>query len=401
LGPRAGVVWTIDDRSDTVLRAGSGVLYSPQMPGMVRQGAAHPLVPFRVSWGLAEAAERGLRWPGYNDDMREIVEREASTSGQRSVFSLLDTSLQNPYTIQSMVNLQRAIGPSLMAEIGYQRVDGRKLILQRQLALAIDRKTGRRINPELGAPGGYYIDNNHTSEYNALQLSIRKRFSDHYSFDVHYTYGGGTATSGGDIGAYYQGDYPEYTQDFWNPEADRGPLVSDARHRLSADFVLEVPFSHESRLLTHILGGWQIAGIYSYRSGEPLRITQSSAIPNSRPDYTGGDPVLPDWRETRQYLNPDAFALVPLYPDSEVTVRPGNVPLDLVRGPSSWTVDLTVAKVFQLRGAVRLQVRADAFNAFNHPNYGGISTSVTSSTFGEIRSAGSPRQIQIGARLTF
>jgi hypothetical protein len=401
LGPRAGVVWTIDDRSETVLRAGSGVLYSPQMPGMVRQGAANPLVPFRISWGSAEAAERGLRWPAYNDDMREIVEREATASGQRGTFSLLDPSLQNPYTIQSTVNLQRAMGPSLMAEIGYQRVDGRKLVLQRQLALAIDRETGRRINPDLGSPGGYYIDNNHTSEYNALQLSVRKRFSNHYSFDLHYTYGGGTATSGGDIGAYYQGDYPEYAQDFWNPEADRGPLVSDARHGITADVLFEVPFSSDNRLLAGMLGGWQIAGIYSYRSGEPLRITQPSAIPNSRPDYTGGDPVLDGWRETRQYLNPDAFSLVPLYPDSRATVRPGDVPLDLVRGPGSWTVDLSLAKSFSLRGGVRLQVRADAFNALNHPNYGGISTSVTSSTFGQIRSTGSPRQIQLGARLTF
>lgn len=401
LGPRAGFSWSVDEKSDTVIRGGVGVLYSPQMPAVVRQGAAHPLVPFRVSWNRTEAAARDLTWPSYNDDMRVIVEEEAAASGSPFFFSLMDPNLQNPYTVQTMFNVQRAFGRTLMAEAGYVRVDGRKFIQQRLFNLAVDRETGARPNPALGAPGGYYVDNGQTSEYNALQTSIRKRFSKHYSFDVHYTLSKGTATQGGDVGAYYQGDFEDITQDFYNPEADRGPVVSDARHRVTADIIVELPFFQNSGpWLRHTLGGWEVAGLFSSRSGERLLITQPSGIPNSRPDFVGGNPVFSDWRSTRQYLNPASFALVPTSPVTRMTLRPGNVKPDQVRGPASWAVDLTMAKNITMR-EVRLQIRADMFNAFNRVNYSGPDTNILSAFFGQIRSAGSPRTIQLGARLTF
>nr|MDQ3349255.1 TonB-dependent receptor [Acidobacteriota bacterium] len=94
LGPRAGFALTLDDDGSSVVRGGFGVFYSPHMPGMVRQGVADPLVPFRVSWTTAAAADRGLRWPMYNDDMRVIVEKEASASGRPFFFSIIDENLQ-------------------------------------------------------------------------------------------------------------------------------------------------------------------------------------------------------------------------------------------------------------------------------------------------------------------
>ena len=402
LAPRVGFAWTIDNAHETVVRGGVGVMYSPQMPAVVRQGAAHPLVPFRVSWNRTEALARGLQWPSYNDDLRLVVEREAAASGRPFFFSLIDPQLQNPHSVQTMLNVQRGFGRTLMAEVGYVRVDGRKFIEQRLFSLAIDRETGARPNPVLGAPGGYYVDNSQTSEYNALQTSLRKRFSNHMSFDVHYTLSKGRATQGGDVGAYYQGDFEDFTQDFFNPEADRGPTVSDARHRVTADAIYELPqFQGRNPLLRHVAGGWEVSGIFSARSGERLLITQPSGIPNSRPDFVGGNPVLPDWRATRLYLNAASFALVPTSPVTRATLRPGTVKPDQVRGPGSWAVDLTVAKNISMPNGVRLQVRADMFNVLNRVNYGGPETNILSAFFGQIRSAGSPRTIQLAARMTF
>lgn len=402
LGPRLGFAWTIDGARETVLRGGVGVLYSPQMPAVVRQGAAHPLVPFRVSWNRTEAAARQLRWPSYNDDLRVVVEREAAASGRPFFFSLIDPNLQNPYTVQTMLNVQRALGSTLMAEAGYVRVDGRQFLQQRLFSLAIDRETGARPNPALGAPGGYYVDNGQTSEYHALQTSIRKRFANHFSFDVHYTLSKGVATQGGDVGAYYQGDFEDFTQDFFNPEADRGPTVSDARHRVTADVIFETPWFRQGHpFLRHTLGGWEMSGIFSSRSGERLLIRQPSGIPNSRPDFVGGDPVLADWRATRQYLNPASFALVPTHAATRATVRPGTVRPDQVRGPATWVLDATLGKSFRLGAQTRLQLRADMFNVLNRVNYSGPETNILSAFFGQIRSAAPPRTIQLGARLTF
>jgi hypothetical protein len=74
---------------------------------------------------------------------------------------------------------------------------------------------------------------------------------------------------------------------------------------------------------------------------------------------------------------------------------------DQVRGPASWVVDLTLAKNVPVPGRARLQVRADMFNVLNHVNYGGPETNILSAFFGQIRGAGSPRTIQLGARLSF
>jgi hypothetical protein len=79
----------------------------------------------------------------------------ADAAGKRSVFSLFDPNMQVPYTIQSMVSVQRSFGQTLVAEVGYLRTDGRDFPLQRQFTQAFDRETGARPNPALGAPGGY------------------------------------------------------------------------------------------------------------------------------------------------------------------------------------------------------------------------------------------------------
>ena len=152
--------------------------------------------------------------------------------------------------------------------------------------LAFDRQTGARPNPLLGAPGGYYVDSNQTLIYNGLQTSLRKRFSDRYSFDVNYTLGKGIATQGGDLAAYYLASVGN-TQDFWDPEFDRGPSDNDIRHRANATFIYEVPgISGGQGLLNGVFGGWQISGILSAASGSALTITQPSGITASRPDVS-------------------------------------------------------------------------------------------------------------------
>jgi hypothetical protein len=101
-----------------------------------------------------------------------------------------------------------------------------------------------------------------------------------------------------------------------------------------------------------------------------------------------------------QYLNPAAFALVPAV--GGVAIRPGNAGTSLVSGPGSWQIDSTIAKNFTINERVRMQFRADMFNALNHVNLGGPSTGVnTPSTFGRITGAGGMRVMQAALRMTF
>jgi len=100
-----------------------------------------------------------------------------------------------------------------------------------------------------------------------------------------------------------------------------------------------------------------------------------------------------------QYLNRAAFALVPIDPGTRIAVRPGNLGNGAVRGPGSWTGDLNVSRNFRFTERLRLQVRADMFNALNHVNLSGPSTGLNGATFGEINGAGGMRVVQLNGRL--
>ena len=262
------------------------------------------------------------------------------------------------------------------------------------------------LRASLGAPGGYYVTSGQTMSYNALQTSLRKRFSDHYSYDVSYTFAKGVATQGGDLAAYYLASVGN-TQDFWNPELDYGPSTNDIRHRFNASFIYELPGVRGGRgVLNGLLGGWQISGIVQVRSGGALVITQPSGIGNSRPDVAPGvDLVVANWRDSCNasgcnYLNTAGFVRVPVSAVTNATLRPGTYMPEMVRGPGDFNLHTTLAKGFAL-GAQRLQVRAEAFNLLNRKNYNNPQTNMNSADFGRITGAGRARVLQFGARLTF
>src|SRR5262249_33645200 len=111
--------------------------------------------------------------------------------------------------------------------------------------------------------------------------------------------------------------------------------------------------------------------------------------------YVGGNSVLSNWRDTLLYINRNAFALVPTSPITNATLRPGTANPSLIDGPGRWQADISLGKVFRLKESMNLQIRADAFNAFNPVS------SITSPDFGKLTSAPGWRTGQLNARLTF
>ena len=314
-GPRMGFAWTLGANEATVVRGGLGYLYSPTLPMTVRQAVNHPTIPYRVVYNRTESAARNVRWPMYTDDALPLA--QADSAGRAAVFSLIDTNIAAPYTIQSMLSVQQAFGRTMAAEVGYIRTDGNDFPLQRQFTQAFDRETGARPNPAIGSPGGYYVDSSQTMVYNGLQTSLRRRFSNRYSWDVNYTLGKSESTQGGDLSVYYITSF-NAIQDFWDPEFDYGPSTNDIRHRFNASFIYELPtIGAEGSVKNGVLGGWQISGIVQARSGGALIVTQPSGIGNSRPDVASGvDLVVADWQDTCiasgcNYLNTAGFVRVP------------------------------------------------------------------------------------------
>jgi hypothetical protein len=250
----------------------------------------------------------------------------------------------------------------------------------------------------------YYLDNSATSQYASWQTTLRKRYSHKLSGSVHYTWGKTLAYNGGDIGTWYQGDNAPRAQDFNNLRVEHAPATGDITHSFVSEWVYDLPrLANFNRVVRHVAGGWQVGGIFEARTGEPLSITQTSSLQVARPDYVGGNAINDNYRQTLQYLNKSAFAPVPIIAASGATSRPGNLGWGEVRAPGITNVDLSLTKDIPIRERIHLQIRAELFNALNHfnPLASQIQTSVTSSTFGQIRGDVGPRVIQMNGRLTW
>src|SRR5262249_32618093 len=149
----------------------------------------------------------------------------------------------------------------------------------------------------------------------------------------------------------------------------------------------ELPFARwagaKGRASQLLLGGWQLSGVVTATTGSPVNITNSkSSYPSSRPDAaTGVTAVFSDYQQTLRYLNPAEFIAVPLAAASGASIRPGNLGRFAFRAPGAWNLDASLAKSFAVAERVRIQLRGDFFNAFNHTNLGGLVTDISKSSF--------------------
>jgi hypothetical protein len=322
----------------------------------------------------------------------------------RNVFQMFNPDLQAPYTMQFSLDVQRQLTRTIVLNTGFVGTRGVKLTLFRS-ANRVDRITGLRPNPNLSQP--VYTDNSQSMSYYAWQSSLKKRFSSNLSFDVNYTWSKGLGTAGGDFGAWFTGENSNtLNQEFFDLRSDYGPTSFDLTHFFTAGWVYEVPLfaGLQSSAARPVLGGWQISGIFRANTGLPVTVTQSSSIPGQRGEFIGGGPVqFENYRDTLQYLNPAVFQLIPVSSASGAPIRPGNVGRSSIREPGLWNLDFSLAKTFPvpIREAMRLQIRADMFNAMNHTNLSGLRTSRHDSLFGRLLSTRGARLMQVGAVFTF
>ena len=256
-------------------------MFAAQVPALLRQSVAGPDIPFRVRYSANEANRLGVRYPFSNEEIIPIALQDIRESGNELVFSLITPDLQNPYTINYQFNIQRQLAEDLMWEIGYVGTRGVKFPMHRRFNLP-DRQTGIRPHPTLIPGGAYFVELGESVMNHSLQTSLRKRFSRNLSFDVHYTWGKTIAFTGGDVGVYYGTDATSGIQDFFNLAIERGNPGFDTTHRAVADLIYELPrFNAFSAPLRGILGGWQIAGIYSGIPGRPASPSPSGRAARS------------------------------------------------------------------------------------------------------------------------
>ena len=392
--PRLGFAWSVGPDRKTVIRGGSGLFFSPHPI----QGAAASAVlngpnqPFRITLNRAQALTQGLNYP-----IPDSVMDQLQNSSNPLANTAISDHFPNPYSIQWMLGVERELPGSMVLETNYVGNRALHLNMVRMLNLP-DRITGIAPDPSFGS--FRYYDGSDASWYDSLQVSLKKRLSNGLTFGFYYTWAHNISYGDGDL--WLQAN----PQDNNNLRADRVPTPYDVRHTVSANFVYEPRFDrwfHASHGTGKLLSeGWQVSGIVTANTGLPVNITESkSSYPSSRPDVLGGvNTIFDDYTSTLQYLNPAAFPAVSIIQASGAAARPGDLGRYAVRAPGQWNLDASLAKSFSIRENCRLQLRADAFDALNHTNLGGLQTDISKSTFGRLTSA-TPRSLQIGARLVF
>ena len=248
-----------------------------------------------------------------------------------------------------------------------------------------------------------------SSIYHALQAQIRRNVGG-LQMSAAYTYSHSIDDSSDRFDSSFV--------DSANPSANRASSNFDQRHIFSFSYVWDLPFFKTPGLTNKILGGWQYSGITTFSTGSPYSVVFSSdnaGVANglgssSRPDLIGdplaGFDTAPVGTVGPLFANPSAFA-----PPRGLTF--GDAGRNILRNPHRTNFDMALAKHIAIRESMAVELRAEAFNIFNHTQWGGIAgdagsaggdgnnTYSTDQTFLRSTSAHNPRILQFGAKFSF
>jgi len=227
-----------------------------------------------------------------------------------------------------------------------------------------------------------YIDNGGDSIYHSLQLSARKRFHAGLLFNLAYTFGKSIDNQSLDpIGSSTSGALTTTSDrtpaDARNYSNERGRSDFDRRHILNATTVCELPFGRRKRfgaewgpVLNAIAGGWSLNAFATYLSGEPFSVRSGVLTANSASQSRAG--LVGPMPEAKLQPLPGVVGPAVFASAAGFTIpAPGSLGAgrNIFTGPSFKSMDLGLAKSFRITERTHLVFRAEAFNAFNHPNF--------------------------------
>ncbi len=281
-------------------------------------------------------------------------------------------------TYQWNLSLQRQIGANLVTELAYVASHGHDLpfpvdvnqIPENKLA-SNDVQLGYRPFPQYGSIS--QSTNNAISNYHSMQVSVQKRMTNGLNFNFNYTWAhflddmdssGWGSRAGGQA---YQRSY--------DPHANYGNSNFNVPNAFKGGVVYQLPFGkgrqfvNNNWLLDEVLGGWQSSGTLVVQSGQPFTVTMKtnnsySQAGNWYPNVIGNAHLSNRGSQhgTNQWFNEAAFA-------QPTPGTFGNSGRNSLNGPGLTNVNFSLGKSFAIWEQVRLQVRADANNVFNHPSF--------------------------------
>jgi hypothetical protein len=396
-GPRVGLAYRLTNK--TVLRTGFGIIFAEDDTFYQQSARWINQSPDFVEYSFA-TVDRINPLLTLQGGFPAVPLPATSVPGPASVgINVQATKMPDQYSQQWFFDVQRELPYDILMTLDYTGNGARRLIYGLDYNLpygpAATTVASRRIFPYYTSVTRQMPMGNST--YDALIWKAEKRFSKGLSFLSAFTW------------AHTIDDVTEISNNTggngavvpWNVQLNRGNSYTDIRRQWSLSAAWELPFGKGKALLNHggavntILGGWQLATLVALRSGIPFTVVTSGGLTNAggtdRPNRIGNG-TLPDSQQSiDRWFDTSAFAVQPQY-------TYGNSGRNILFGPVSHNMDLSLSKGFSITERKRLQFRAESFNFTNTPAFGQPGATLNGLGVGQITSAGDPRRIQFGLK---
>jgi hypothetical protein len=415
--PRLGLAYRFTEK--TVVRAGFGTSYTPFGDNTyaynypVRSNNQYTNVGdsftvAQLSNGAPATFQNGFPLPVPVAVPANGIIQASGTLLSQSMFDI-NTNFKNAYVETWNLAVQQALPGHLSLDVAYLGLHG------------VDTEAQYNMNAPSSIIGGGTASepldilfkktsavtlfwDGFSSSYNALQVKLDRHFGD-FNLTTAFTWGKGMDYQSDDDGGL-----------LWQIGAQRDYARTDFDRTLNftQSYVYALPFGKSKRFLSSgpaawVLGNWQLSGILTMMTGQPLTITASSSSLNTPGETQTGNQVAPvqylhgintgnPWFSTSSFLQPTGVTF-------------GTSGRNTISGPGMFAVNASLFKNFKIQERANIELRAETFNLTNTPAFGNPSVSMTSSTFGYVTSTigtgtgvngtGGGRAVQLGVKVSF
>ncbi len=308
-----------------------------------------------------------------------------------------------PYVQAYNLDVQKTLPWGIVMNAGYNGSRGSNLDVK-----IAPRAVPGSPNTDPGNIPFFFEEYGAFSRFNAGTLRVNKRMSSGIAVGANYQYAH-SIDDAGSVG----GTSSVVAQNWQDIAADTGNSAFDVRHKVSGNYLYELPFGKDKFWLTtgtasHIFEGFSISGTFTFATGTPLTPTYQANIADVargttgtlRPDRIPGVSLTAGGGSLKQWFNPAAFTQpAGLY---------GTASRNSITGPGTISNNMSLSKTMQLGDTRSFEIRATADNVFNTVQYSGVYTTLysgldaqRSSNFGQVSSAANMRSFNFNARFRF